>query len=121
MMAPAFVDLGNFIGAVFVNHYFESNDDVYIFLLESFKEAYTQGAKHMDIRMIMKYAGAHAIQALARRVNSPRSRATKENAASFLTRQLQYISDESTTDTLEIALRDMRLSRLSIHTDRKLA
>ncbi|CAI7593845.1 unnamed protein product [Penicillium palitans] len=121
MMAPAFVDLGNFIGAVFVNHYFESNDDVYIFLLESFKEAYTQGANHMDIRMIMKYAGAHAIQALARRVNSPRSRATKENAASFLNRQLQYISEDNTTDTLEIALGDMKLNRLSIHTDRRLA
>lgn len=115
MMAPAFIDVGNFIGAVLVNHYFESNDDVYIFLLKSFEEAYTQRAKHMNINMGVKYAAVHAIQALARRINSPRSRATKENAGAFLDRQLQYIRDENNPNLLEMALDDMRSSRLPIH------
>ncbi|KAL3458997.1 kinase-like domain-containing protein [Aspergillus heterothallicus] len=74
MAGPAFLDVGNFIGEVFLINYFERNDEVYTRLLEAFiaeYEAHTPPEK-LNTGMILSYAGAHIVQALPRRINSPR-------------------------------------------------
>lgn len=81
MLAPVFLDIGNFIGEVFLINYFESNDSVYIYLLESFLESYQQINENINIEDILGYAGAHIMMALPRRITSPRSRATTDNAS----------------------------------------
>ncbi|KAL4821137.1 kinase-like domain-containing protein [Aspergillus spinulosporus] len=99
MAAPAFIDIGNFIGEVFLIHYFESNDEVYTILLEAFiaeYEAHTP-AEVLDIEMILSYAGAHIVQALPRRINSPRSRAKKGNAGGCLRHALDFIMNTNTS------------------------
>ncbi len=81
MLAPLFLDIGNFIGEVFLIHYFESNDSVYIHLLESFLESYKQMNGNINTADIVGYAGAHIIMSLPRRIKTPRSRATIETAS----------------------------------------
>jgi thiamine kinase-like enzyme len=93
MAAPAFIDVGNFIGEVFLIHYFESNDAVYIYLLESFLQAYQNLANKLEVDKIMGYAGAHITLALPRRIKSPRSRATLRKATPCLRHAIQFIAD----------------------------
>ncbi|PGH08510.1 hypothetical protein AJ80_07830 [Polytolypa hystricis UAMH7299] len=94
MLAPAFLDTGHFIGEVFLIHYFESNDEVYIVLLESFMRAYRSSlVRDIDTENILAYAGAHIMVGLPRRINSLGSRATKENASPFVEQTLKFITD----------------------------
>ncbi|KAH7310951.1 kinase-like domain-containing protein [Rhexocercosporidium sp. MPI-PUGE-AT-0058] len=92
MLAPVFLDIGNFLGEVFLIHYFESNDWVYIHLLEAFIESYLMINKHIDVGDILGYAGAHIIMALPRRMKSPRSRANLGNASLFVQHALNFLT-----------------------------
>jgi hypothetical protein len=115
MLAPAFLDIGHFIGEVFLIHYFEANDAVYIELLESFLDEYRSLVQDLDIDRILGYAGAHITMALPRRIRSPRSRATKETAIPCQEVALKFIIDPKFSnskfqnkDPLEILLQLMR-------------
>ncbi|KKZ61377.1 hypothetical protein EMCG_03983 [[Emmonsia] crescens] len=93
MLAPAFLDVGNFIGEVFLIHYFESNDEVYIVLLDAFMKAYRNLVQDIDPEKILAYAGAHIMLALPRRIESVRSRATRETARPLVEQVLKFITD----------------------------
>ncbi|OJD10913.1 hypothetical protein AJ78_08201 [Emergomyces pasteurianus Ep9510] len=97
MLAPAFLDVGNFIGEVFLIHYFESNDAVYIVLLEAFMKAYHGLAQAIDPEKILAYAGAHIMLALPRRIESVKSRATRENSRPMVEQVLKFITDPKFT------------------------
>ncbi|KAL2848936.1 hypothetical protein BJY01DRAFT_246162 [Aspergillus pseudoustus] len=99
MAGPAFLDVGNFIGEVFLINYFERNDEVYTRLLEAFIVEYKTHTppQRLDIEMILSYAGAHIVQALPRRISSPRSRATRENARGCLEHAIGFILNTSKT------------------------
>jgi hypothetical protein len=103
MAGPAFLDVGNFIGEVFLINYFERNDEVYTRLLEAFIAEYETHTppERLDIGMILPYAGAHIVQALPRRINSPRSRATRENAQGCLRHALDFILNASSRPTAD--------------------
>ncbi|KAG4438249.1 hypothetical protein IFR05_006277 [Cadophora sp. M221] len=92
MLAPVFLDIGNFLGEVFLIHYFESNDWVYIHLLETFIESYLMVNGHIDVEDILGYAGAHIIMALLRRIKSPRSRANLRNASPCVQHALSFLT-----------------------------
>ncbi|CEL02037.1 hypothetical protein ASPCAL01612 [Aspergillus calidoustus] len=55
MAGPAFLDVGNFIGEVFLINYFERNDEVYTRLLEAFIAEYETHTppERLDIGMIL--------------------------------------------------------------------
>ncbi|OCK91107.1 uncharacterized protein K441DRAFT_616659 [Cenococcum geophilum 1.58] len=98
MLAPAFVDLGHFLGEVWLISYFESNDAVYITLLESFIKSYQDVVKNIDIGRVLGFAAAHITMALPRRVRHPRSRATMGTAIPCLEQALKFITDRKYRD-----------------------
>ncbi|RDW85281.1 hypothetical protein BP6252_02871 [Coleophoma cylindrospora] len=93
MLGPSFLDLGHFIGEIFLIHYFESNDSVYIFLLRAFIQAYRHLIKEIDIERAICYAGAHIIMALPRRITSPRSKATCSTASACAQQAVKFMTD----------------------------
>ncbi|RYO55869.1 hypothetical protein AA0116_g8468 [Alternaria tenuissima] len=92
-MAPTWLDVGNFIGEAFLIGYFESTDDAYIHVLESFIEAYRDHGVLLDASRALQFAGAHTMMSLSRRIISPRSKATLETANSYVDTALKFITD----------------------------
>lgn len=91
-MAPAFTDLGHFIGEVFMNNYFEANDDVYINLIEAFLTTYQNYFKVIDTSDILSYAGAHIGCFAPKRVESQRSKADLRSCISCVEQAINLMN-----------------------------
>lgn len=92
-MAPTWLDVGNFIGEAFLIGYFESTDDAYVHVLESFITAYRDCGIPLDADRAIQFAGAHTLMSLSRRISSPRSKASLETAKSYVNTALKFITD----------------------------
>jgi hypothetical protein len=90
---PTFLDVGNFIAELFLISYFESTDSVYVTVFEAFVSAYRSFKVPFDIDSALGLAGAHIMMSLSRRVDSPRSRATRESAIACVDQALKFITD----------------------------
>lgn len=95
MLGPAFVDVGNFLGELFLINFFESIDEVYIKMAGGFINGYrTNSSAKFDARRSLEYAAGHICgMALPRRIKSSRSRATVETAQACLDQVLRFITD----------------------------
>lgn len=92
-MAPTFIDTGNFIRELFLNNYFESSDSSYITVLKSFIKAYRGLGEPLPLKDALGFAGARALWSLSRRVNSPKSKASKTSALPCVDQLLNLILD----------------------------
>ncbi|EUC45993.1 hypothetical protein COCMIDRAFT_4838 [Bipolaris oryzae ATCC 44560] len=92
-MAPTWLDVGNFVGELFLIGYFEGTDDAYIHVLEAFITAYRGCGLPLDTSRALQFAGAHIMMSLPRRVTSKRSKATFETALPYVETSLKLITD----------------------------
>lgn len=93
IMAPTFIDVGNFIQELFLNNYFESSDSSYVTVMESFMSAYRGFDTQLCVKDALGFGSARAIWSLSRRVHSPKSKAFKENALTCVNQLLKFIEN----------------------------
>jgi hypothetical protein len=98
MMAPTFVDVGNFVRELFLNNHFESRDFSYVIMLESFITAYTSVGTSLSIQDVLGFAGARSMWSLARRVKSPTRVEHLEHVPSCVNQALKLIMGSSPND-----------------------
>ncbi|KAI9694915.1 MAG: hypothetical protein M1822_000532 [Bathelium mastoideum] len=116
-MAPAFTDVGHFIGEVFMNNYFEATDDVYINLIEAFLTTYKTCFTVNDTSNILSYAAAHIGCFAPKRVGSLRSKADPQSCISCLKQAMNLMNipsircTRSAVTTFEELIRSMRQQR----------
>jgi hypothetical protein len=92
-MAPTWLDVGNFIGELFLISYFEGTDGSYANVLDSFITAYRSFKLPLDTTRVLQFAGAHIMMSLPRRVISERSKATIATAPACIETTLKFITD----------------------------
>ncbi|KAH8679485.1 major facilitator superfamily domain-containing protein [Ilyonectria robusta] len=93
MMSPAFIDVGNFAAELFLISYYEGTDSTYATVLEAFAKAYHELGGPLDIQQAIRFAGAHIMMSLPRRLDSPRSMATRDTAAPCVDQALKFITN----------------------------